>query len=450
MDSVTSMWTVTATGIASAAPTMASDENAMSSNFLTTDGYNMSNATDQMAFVEALLDDSDFIHVEMAYSAYFWYGIVVVIGIATFINFSSKLTLRARLRAATVNRPFPAKPANPYTKFQAFLTAVVREVTYPQYIPMKFASVIRTPPMGVFLLLTLYFGFLVSLELVQDFIPGALHYQAFGLRAGWLSTTQLPLLILLVGKRNLLALFTGISHERLNIFHRWVARSIWFYGTLHWAFMQYAWTKYGVAKLEISTDPAYPTGIAAWAVLTWICFSSAAPLRNWKYEFFVLQHILSFIGFIVVILLHIPAKHAKMYVYIPIAFYLFDRLVRGVLFAYYNSRLGRATITALPGGVSKVRIQSLRLKNWHAGQHVLLSVPRFGILQSHPATILSTPTSHNGDLIYFVQELSSVYKRDIKAVNSEPLNLKRPGRDWPAEATKASCADIRTLWVFTL
>lgn len=138
-------------------------------------------------------------------------------------------------------------------------------------------------------------------------------------------------------------------------------------------------------------------------MLTWICFSSTAPLRNWKYEFFVLQHVLSFVGFIVVILLHIPAKHAKMYVYIPIALYLFDRLVRGVFFAYYNSRLGRATVTALPGGVSKVRIQSLRLKSWHAGQHVLLSVPRFGILQSHPATILSTPTSHNGDLVFILK-----------------------------------------------
>lgn len=138
-------------------------------------------------------------------------------------------------------------------------------------------------------------------------------------------------------------------------------------------------------------------------MLTWILFSSAAPIRNWQYEFFVVQHVLSFIAFFVVILLHIPAKHAKVYVYVPIALYLFDRLVRGVFFIYHNSRLGRATVTALPGGVSKVRIQSLRLKNWHAGQHVLLSVPRFGILQSHPATILSTPASHNGDLLFILK-----------------------------------------------
>ena len=50
-----------------------------------------------------------------------------------------------------------------------------------------------------------------------------------------------------------------------------------------------------------------------------------------------------------------------------------------------------------------MRVQSLRLKKWHAGQHVLLSIPRFGILQSHPATILATPASHGGDLVFILK-----------------------------------------------
>ena len=82
---------------------------------------------------------------------------------------------------------------------------------------------------------------------------------------------------------------------------------------------------------------------------------------------------------------------------------MFDRLVRAVCFAYVNSRLGRATVTALPCGVSRVRVQSLRLKKWSPGQHVLLSIPRFGLLQSHPATVLSTPTSHGGDLVFILK-----------------------------------------------
>lgn len=87
---------MTATGIADVAPTMVSDENVRNSNDLTADGYNLSDATGQMSFVEALLEDSEFIAVDKACSAYFWYGIVGVIEIATLINFCSKLTLRAR------------------------------------------------------------------------------------------------------------------------------------------------------------------------------------------------------------------------------------------------------------------------------------------------------------------------------------------------------------------
>lgn len=78
------------------APTMVSDENVRKSNDLTTDGYNLSDATGHMSFVEALLEDSEFIAVDKAYSAYFWYGIAGVIEIVTLFNFSSNLTLRAR------------------------------------------------------------------------------------------------------------------------------------------------------------------------------------------------------------------------------------------------------------------------------------------------------------------------------------------------------------------
>ncbi|MCJ1473107.1 hypothetical protein MMC13_001758 [Lambiella insularis] len=394
------------------------DSGMMDSNYLTTDGYNLSNATDLLNFWGALLDDSTFIPVDKAYSAYFWYGISIVIAIATFINWSYRFTLSARMRASAVKRPFPAKPDNVYTKFMATMTAIVREVTYPHFTPMWLSRIVTAPPTGIFLLLILYFGFLVGLELVQDFIPGALYYEAFGYRAGWLSTAQMPLLILLVGKQNLLAFLTGISYERLNIFHRWVARSIWLYGTLHWIFMQYAWSTYGVSSLERSMDPAYPTGLAAWGVLTWINLSSIAPLRNWQYEFFVIQHVLSFMGFIVVLILHLPVQYAKIYIYIPIGLFLVDRLIRGAFFAYNNRRLGRAIISPLAGDVSKIRVQDSGLENWSAGQHVLLSIPRFGILQSHPATIASTPTSHNGDLIFILKSHKGFTNRLYKSAIS--------------------------------
>ena len=114
--------------------------------------------------------------------------------------------------------------------------------------------------MGAVYLLLAYLGFVIGLEYYHNFILGAQHYQAFSLRAAWLTVAQLPLLILLAGKNNLIGLLTGLSYERLNIFHRWVGRMIWLTATLHWAYQQYGWSQFGLNALEKSTDMCYPTG----------------------------------------------------------------------------------------------------------------------------------------------------------------------------------------------
>ena len=63
---------------------------------LTTDGFNLSNMTDAMDFLGALLDDSELQPIDLAMSRAFWYGIAVVIGIATVINLYFIMISRSR------------------------------------------------------------------------------------------------------------------------------------------------------------------------------------------------------------------------------------------------------------------------------------------------------------------------------------------------------------------
>jgi hypothetical protein len=35
------------------------------------------------------------------------------------------------------------------------------------------------------------------------------------------------------------------------------------------------------------------------------------------------------------------------------------------------------------------------IRTWAPGSHVMIGIPRFGLIQSHPATIISIPISHN-------------------------------------------------------
>lgn len=294
-----------------------------------------------------------------------------------------------------------------------------------QFTPSKTPSWFKMPPLGTVILLVVYLCFVLGLEFNENNYPGAQHYTALGVRAAWLAIAQMPLIILLAGKNNLIGLLTGTSYERLNVLHRWVARVTLLLVTLHMGYQNYGWNLYGLRTLEWTTDTCPPTGIAAYAILLWLNISTLAPFRHFSYEFFVVQHIITFFGFIIAIMLHIPstALYARTYIYVPIALYCIDRIIRTLRYAYNNTRPARATMTALDGGVTKITLHSRQISKWTPGAHVLLSIPRFGPGQSHPATIASIPKSHNGDMVFILKGHRGFTNRIMKSANSSSSSL---------------------------
>ena len=415
-----------------------------SSTPLNSTGVDFSNETQAFDFLQQILDDSVFQVTGNQYARYFWYGVVVVIGIAGVFNVVETVTLKHRLislskagqgrstltkpnriKSAAVNHPRPAVPTNIFTKSVATITAIFREASYPQYSLSKTASWLKFPPIGTIQLLLVYLGFVLTLEFINNDIPGGQHYTAIGVRAAWLAVAQVPLLILLVGKNNLIGLITGVSYERLNVLHRWVSRVLLLLATIHFGSQSYGWNKYGLMQLEWQTDTCPPTGIAAYALLLWLNLSTLAPFRHFSYEFFVVQHIITFFGFIIAVMYHLPstALYSRVYIYIPIALYLVDRIIRSLRYAYLNIRPGYASMEAMEGGVTKIQISNKALKKWAIGSHVLLSIPRFGFGQSHPATIASTPTSHSGDLVFILKTRKGFTKRIMKSALSSSTSL---------------------------
>ena len=320
------------------------------------------------------------------------------------------------------------------------MSAVYRESTYPQFTPMssRLSTWIKIPSFGTIILLLLYLASILALEFTNNNIPGGQHYQALGVRAAWLAVAQFPLMMLLAGKNNLIGLFTGQSYERLNILHRWVSRGMLLLATLHFGYQSVGWNEYGLMVLEWTTDTCPPTGMAAYALLLWLNLSTLAPFRNMWYEFFVVQHLLSFFGFVIALMMHLPstALYSRVYVYIPIALWFVDRLIRSARYALHNARPSKATLTPLSGGVTKIRVTAPKsMKHWSPGAWVLLSIPKFGLGQSHPATILSTPESHNGDLVFLLKSHKGFTARINTSPSTESVDSLLPSSSEKQEAT---------------
>lgn len=415
---------------------------SMSSEPLTTEGVDFSNSTQAAEFLENLLDDTELKVVGNAYARYFWYGVAVVIAIAAIFNFLRWLTLQMRLRDAARQRTSPAKPKTMPMRWLATITAMGREATYLQFSP-SVASMpyFKVPPMGTITLLVAYLVFVLALEFANNSVEGAQYWQALGVRAGWLAVAQVPLLVLLINKNNIIGLLTGASYERLNVIHRWSARIMLLMAIFHFGFQSTGWQKYGLMELEWTTDDCPPTGIAAFALLLWMNLSTLAPLRYFSYEFFVVQHIITFFGFIIAVMMHLPstALTSRVYIYIPIAIYLLDRIIRTARLAWNNIRAGRATLTLLEGGVTKIRVSCRAVKHWRPGSHAIISMPRFGLMQSHPATIVSTPRSHGGDLVFILKSHKGFTKRIMENANSSATALiSKEDEEAPAQTTQVT------------
>ncbi|KAK9370381.1 ferric reductase NAD binding domain-containing protein [Lipomyces kononenkoae] len=387
-------------------------------------GVDFSNETQAFDFLQLILDDSEFQVDGNAYARAFWYGVVVVIGITAIFNIMRVTTLRLRLRMAAKKQEKTARPKNIVMRSIATVTALGREIAYPRIVPAGAPAWFKVPPLGTILLLLTYLAFVLVLEFANDDIPGAQHYTALSIRAAWLAIAQVPLLILLAGKNNLIGLFTGASYARLNVIHRWVARMLLLLATIHLGTENYGWNEFGLRGLEWSTDTCPPTGIAAYAILLWINLSTLAPFRHFSYEFFVIQHLLTFFGFIIAVMIHLPttALYSRVYIFIPIGLWFLDRIVRSARYLYNNVRPGRATLEAMNGDVSRIRVTSKQVTKWSPGAYVLLSIPAFGFGQSHPATIASVPSSHDNDLVFILKGHRGFTNRVLKSASSSSIS----------------------------
>ncbi|EHK97669.1 putative Ferric/cupric reductase transmembrane component 2 [Glarea lozoyensis 74030] len=155
-------------------------------------------------------------------------------------------------------------------------------------------------------------------------------FEDIGYRSGFIAVCQMPLIVLLAGKRNIIGFLSGMGYERLSWFHRWTARALLFTVLIHMGYWFTSWDRYDYIMVKIKTDPLTQKGIAAGGVLLWLVISSFAPIRKLSYEVFVVQHIISWLGFVAALYFHIPDEN-KIWIWLPLAFWAFDRFVRTIL-----------------------------------------------------------------------------------------------------------------------
>ncbi|KAI0883524.1 ferric reductase like transmembrane component-domain-containing protein [Annulohypoxylon maeteangense] len=360
-------------------------------------------ARDDMDMDDMPMGDEDWPKTNRAYAKGYWYFIAASVAlflVIRTINFAINWSRVRKSKSHSVQ--VPTKPTNRFTQSWATLTALCREMSYPQlYIPIRGLSWMTPPPMGRIFIILIYWA-VVAYMMAKDVVIDDINYfERIGYRNAWVAVTQLPLLYLLASRANVIALITGTSYERLNWLHRWVARTMFVSVTCHGWFFWTEWVRGDMVEIELSMMRMVRYGIGAWGVLLWMVVSSFKPFRSMAYEFFVIQHVITAVVFLWAVYRHVPDS-AKYNVWFAVASICFDRAFRLGLLFWQNIKL-RPNRTCCEGGqwighltklspigesITVLTIKDVHFK-WSPGQHLYLWLPRMALFEVHPYTIAS-------------------------------------------------------------
>ncbi|KAI1483841.1 ferric reductase like transmembrane component-domain-containing protein [Daldinia eschscholtzii] len=338
-----------------------------------------------------------------AYARYYWHFIAASIALFLIIRIVNSVMYWSRLRRSKAHSVrFPSKPTNFSSQLWATLTAICREIGYPQlYIPIRNLTWLTPPPMGHIILLLIYWAVIIYITFKDAVIHDANLVERIGYRSAWVTVTQVPLLYLLASRTNVIALITGTSYERLNWLHRWAARTVLITTTLHGFCFFAGWVESEIVDIELSMMKMVKYGLGAWGVLLWVNLTSLKPLRSVAYEVFVVQHILAAVIFLWLVHVHVP-KSARYNVWFAVAAFCFDRVFRLGLLFWRNIKL-RPKRSCCQGGqwighqtqlspvgesITVLTIKDVHFK-WRAGQHLYLWLPKVAPFEAHPYTIAS-------------------------------------------------------------
>lgn len=370
----------------------------------------------------------------LSFQQNYWAVIGSAIALGTAVNIASYLMYRQRISAAARSLQQPAKPKTMLLRCYATITAVSREFSSAALPALSWrAWFVRMPLAGKVSLVLANLTTLVVMCFYGWDTMDLLNYEDIGYRTGFVTIMQLPLIFMLAGKKNVVGWLTGYSYERLNWLHRWSARLMFITATIHFGYWLADWWPYGdFVSVKIKTDPITWRGLVAWCILGWINLSSSMPIRGWGYEFFVVQHVVSFAVMVGFIWWHVPSEN-HVWIWIVTAFFWFDRVARGLNVLYNNlsifhprqrksGNMGlwacNAELTALPHDTTKITINDPPI-SWKPGQHMFLSCHSIVPLQSHPFTAASLPS--DGKLEFFVQAQGGGSRRFLK--HAEKLAL---------------------------
>ncbi|PLB40507.1 ferric reductase family protein [Aspergillus candidus] len=314
-------------------------------------------------------------------------------------------------------------------------TLVARYLSYKCFRLRLPAVAYSSPSLGVLLLGIVGVAFFFAMTLgPQPYYWPKLESGSYGssppiaTRSGWMALGLLPFVLALGTKANLISALTGVSHEKLQVFHHWTSYAMFVLALVHtFPYIIYHIDKGDMVK-KWDTDIVYWTGVAAIIPQAYLTFMSIPAIRNRYYEFFKATHFLAAILFVVFFFFHCDFRLSSWDYFIAAGAIYLTSLCASLAKTHFTNGRHAAHMELLRCGLVRVRIPTTTM-SWHPGQHIFIRFlnPRLGLhcLTAHPFTICTLSHTaeklgHSPEIIFYIKPRRGITGRMARLAAKNP------------------------------
>ncbi|KAI5950143.1 FRE7 [Candida jiufengensis] len=263
------------------------------------------------------------------------------------------------------------------------------------------------------------------------------------IRAGMMSTALVPFTYVLSGKSNVISMLTGISYEKLNVFHQFVGVASFILGVVHTIpFVYQTKIEGGTSLLReyFTTDSYFVSGIPTLILMGLLCTLSKDWFRKHVYEIFWHLHWMMGIAFFGCLIWHIDyALGAQNYMWGALAFWATQLIYRILIKTCFRPnimflRSREATLSKVDDNTFELFIENVSDYKWKPGQHCYLRFKGLRILDNHPFSISSCSETHSG-MKFLIVAKNGITKSQHKELNKNITMKKKVYIDGPYGGT---------------
>ncbi|CAI5759633.1 unnamed protein product [Candida verbasci] len=236
-------------------------------------------------------------------------------------------------------------------------------------------------------------------------------YYIISKRISKVAMGSMPILLFSVIKNDVLTRLSGLQYDRIEFLHKWLSRWMWVMITVHLSVACYYWLSLNFLIMIIIPPQIF--GFMAYGSFTLLNWVSLKFIREWAYDFFLVQH--RVFAFIMLFMSFIHNAGNRAAVLIAVHGLVIDRVFAKIM-AYIHAKKsptkGKSTFELLDKDTILITIPVdtcnskwyNKYSKWKAGQHIYLNVSKVKYFQYHPFTISSLAETGEMKILMRVQK----------------------------------------------